>query len=135
MVIGREKVSLYQACDLFVLPTSQENFGFVLYEALAAGTTLITTRGVDTWPELEEAGATITEQHAPTLADAIEGLTGDAENLRQLGQAGRDWVFINLRPDRIVQLFERFYISAIGRGQNAETVAAIQQSRTKAPWG
>ena len=36
-VTGDEKVSLYQAADVFVLPTSQENFGFVLFEALAAG--------------------------------------------------------------------------------------------------
>jgi glycosyltransferase involved in cell wall biosynthesis len=116
MVIGREKVSLYQACDLFVLPTSQENFGFVLYEALAAGTTLITTRGVDTWPELEEAGATITEQHAPTLADAIERLTGDAENLARLGEQGRAWVFANLQPDGIVRRFCTLYEDAVAAG-------------------
>lgn len=115
MVIGDDKVSLYQACDLFVLPTSQENFGFVLYEALAAGCPLVTTRGVDTWPELEEAGASITEQDAAQLADAIEPMTRDRAERDRLGAKGRAWVFENLDPDRIVTAFERFYEQALGR--------------------
>ena len=115
MVIGDDKVSLYQSCDLFVLPTSQENFGFVLYEALAAGCPLVTTRGVDTWPELEEAGASITEQDAAQLADAIEPMTRDRAERDRLSANGRAWVFENLDPDRIVTAFERFYEQALGR--------------------
>ena len=42
-VAGREKVSLFETSDVFVLPTSQENFGFVLFEALAAKTPVVTT--------------------------------------------------------------------------------------------
>ncbi|CAN0567887.1 unnamed protein product, partial [Laminaria digitata] len=78
LVVGEEKIALYQAADLFVLPTSQENFGFVIYEALAAGTTVLTTKGVDTWPELEsQAHATICEQRDTSIASAIKTLTGD----------------------------------------------------------
>lgn len=112
MVVGTEKVSLYQAADLFVLPTSQENFGFVLYEALAAGCPLITTRGVDTWPELAEAGATITEQDAPRLADAIAAATADRSLRDERGARGRAWVFENLAPERTVRAFEDFYNEA-----------------------
>jgi len=115
MVIGDDKVSLYQASDLFVLPTSQENFGFVLYEALAAGCPLVTTKGVDTWPELEEAGASITEQDAARLADAIDPMTRDRAQRDRLGERGRAWVFKNLDPDHIVQSFEQFYERAIAR--------------------
>lgn len=115
MVIGDDKVSLYQACDLFVLPTSQENFGFVLYEALAAGCPLVTTRGVDTWPELEEAGATITEQDAAQLADAIGPITRSRDKRDRLGARGRAWVFENLDPSRIVAAFEDFYTRAMTR--------------------
>ena len=113
MVIGDDKVSLYQASDLFVLPTSQENFGFVLYEALAAGCPLVTTKGVDTWPELEEAGASITDQDAAQLADAIDPMTRDRAARDRLGERGRAWVFKNLDPDHIVQSFEQFYERAI----------------------
>jgi glycosyltransferase involved in cell wall biosynthesis len=56
MVKGVEKISLYQSADLFVLPTSQENFGFVVVEAMAAGVPVVTTKGMDLWPELEACG-------------------------------------------------------------------------------
>jgi len=87
----------------------------VLYEALAAGCPLVTTRGVDTWPELEEAGASITEQDAAQLADAIEPMTRDRAERDRLSANGRAWVFENLDPDRIVTAFERFYEQALGR--------------------
>ena len=110
LVVGDEKLSLYQAADLFVLPTSQENFGFVLYESLAAGTTLVTTKGVDTWPELQDqAQATICEQDSVSIADAIVALTSDQEALQKRGQIGRDWIFREMNPDRIIEQFEEFY--------------------------
>ncbi len=110
LVVGDEKVSLYQAADLFVLPTSQENFGFVLYESLAAGTTLVTTKGVDTWPELQEyAKATICKQEAQSFADTIAKLTSDKENLESLGKKGRAWIFDQMHPDKIITRFEALY--------------------------
>ncbi len=110
LVVGDEKISLYQAADLFVLPTSQENFGFVLYESLAAGTPLVTTKGVDTWPELQgQAQAVICEQQDKAIADSIAGLTADTQALEIRGQAGRKWIFDNLHPDNIIKSFEAMY--------------------------
>ncbi len=109
MVVGDEKVSLYQAADVFVLPTSQENFGFVFFEALAAGCPVITTRGVDTWPELEQAGALIVQQQAGAMADAIGSVTADRPDARRRGAEGRAWVFRNLDPANIVRAFEALY--------------------------
>ncbi len=113
LVVGDEKISLYRAADLFVLPTSQENFGFVIYESLAAGTTVLTTRGVDTWPELEQhAGATICEQDERDLAEHIKRLTDDRDRLEALGRDGRAWIFDQMHPDRIIERFEAFYARA-----------------------
>ncbi len=110
LVVGDEKISLYQAADLFVLPTSQENFGFVLYESLAAGTTLVTTKGVDTWPELQDkAQATICDQDAQVLAETIQGLTSNPDKLEKQGVAGRQWIFDQMHPDLIVKQFENMY--------------------------
>ena len=36
LVTGEAKTALYASADLFVLPTSQENFGFVCPEGVAA---------------------------------------------------------------------------------------------------
>jgi len=115
LVVGQEKLSLYQAADLFVLPTSQENFGFVLYEALAAGTPLITTKGVDTWPELQsQAGAVISTQDPGELAARISTLTSDREALRELGSRGRSWIFKEMHPKKIVGQFHKMYQDATG---------------------
>lgn len=110
LVVGNEKISLYQAADLFVLPTSQENFGFVLYESLAAGTPLLTTKGVDTWPELQsQAQAVICDQQDKAIADSIASLTPDKDALEARGQTGRKWIFENQHPDRVVERFEAMY--------------------------
>ncbi len=115
-VSGALKLSLYQAADLFVLPTSQENFGFVLFESLACGTPLVTTRGVDTWPELvESGGGVIADASPPAIADAMRDLLADRDRLRSMGASGRRWVFERLEPVAILARFEAMYARAVGR--------------------
>lgn len=118
-VTGDLKVSLYAACDLFCLPTSQENFGFVFFESLAAGTAVITTRGVDTWPELEASGGTVIvpetgEGMAVRIASAITGVLSEEGRSAAIGRTGRSWMFENMRPDQIAARFEAFYGRAAG---------------------
>tara|TARA_R110000868_G_scaffold119469_2_gene316769 strand:- start:48840 stop:50009 length:1170 start_codon:yes stop_codon:yes gene_type:complete len=113
MVTGDAKISLYQAADLFVLSTSQENFGFVLYESLAAGTPIVTTKGVDTWPELQErAQAVICDQTKDAFASAIQELTSDLPALNERGRLGRQWIFEEMHPDQIIGQFESMYSAA-----------------------
>jgi glycosyltransferase involved in cell wall biosynthesis len=111
---GIEKVSLFQAADVFVLPTSQENFGFVLFEALAATTPVVTTRGPDTWPELEASGgAVIVSQDVDAIADAVRAILDDDERRDAMGRAGRAWVFENLSGGSVATRLERLYAEAI----------------------
>ena len=109
-VTGDLKLSLYESADVFVLPTRQENFGFVFIEALACGLPVITTAGVDIWPELESSGgAIITDRAAGPLADTISSLSTQPDELRRKGVAGRKWVFEHMNPSRIVAMFESIY--------------------------
>jgi glycosyltransferase involved in cell wall biosynthesis len=114
-VSGAEKISLYEAADLFVLPTSQENFGFVLFEALAAATPVITTCGADTWTELEASGgALITKGDPEALATAAAALLDDPRRRRDMGRAGRAWVLNTLSGERIVQRYAQLYAEVAG---------------------
>jgi glycosyltransferase involved in cell wall biosynthesis len=112
MVSGLTKVSLFQAADVFVLPTSHENFGIVLVEAMAAGAPVITTRAVDLWQELQSAGAVIVDQDAGQIATAIRSLIADLPAAKQRGQQGREWVFRELDRDRVIGAYERMYRDA-----------------------
>jgi glycosyltransferase involved in cell wall biosynthesis len=114
MVQGELKWSLYQAATLFALPTSQENFGYVLLEALACATPVITTTGVDIWPELESSGGSriIKAQGpevAPAMGEAIASLLADPAALARMAAAGRAWALSFLDRDRILDAFEAMY--------------------------
>jgi glycosyltransferase involved in cell wall biosynthesis len=116
---GAEKVSLLQCAALCVLPTSQENFGFACFEALASGTPLLTTTGVDTRPELEASGgALIVEPTAAAIATGVRTLLADPNALQEMGARGRAWVLRELEPTGVVERFAAMYRAACtpGRG-------------------
>ena len=109
-VKGREKVSLYEAADLFVLPTSQENWGFVLIESLVCATPVITTKGVDIWSELESSGgALIAEQTPQAMAEAVANLLRDPDRLAAMRTKGRRWVLENLSLEQVLGRYEQLY--------------------------
>ncbi len=113
-VAGDLKRSLFQRADVFALATHQENFGIVFTESLACRTPLITTRGVDIWPELEASGGAIIADRTPeAFADAIEGIVADPETSPTMGEAGRRWVMEHLDVDRITTRFVEVYSKAV----------------------
>ena len=108
-VHGDAKLSLYQRADVFALPTHQENFGFVMPEAMACETAVVTTKGVDIWRELESAGARIVPRNAREFAREITNLLEDDDQRLHLGRLGREWVFDALDPQRVIQQFLDLY--------------------------
>ncbi|MDP7030248.1 MAG: glycosyltransferase [Phycisphaerales bacterium] len=112
---GEEKWSLFESCDLFVLPSSQENFGFVQFEALACATPVMTTVLVDTWKEVVASGGGIAvEQSADAIVEALTPLLADREALAAMGAAGRAWMFEHMSVDHIAGQLEAMYHDAAG---------------------
>jgi len=74
MLTGPLKWGAYDAADVFVLPSHQENFGIVVAEALASGLPVLTTPKVNIWREIKEAGAGIIH---PDTQEGTEKLLGD----------------------------------------------------------
>lgn len=114
-VSGARKVSAYAEADLVVLPTQQENFGFVFFEALSCGRPLVTSPDIDMASELEgSGGAVIVERDPEKLAEVLRWFREDVGRLRDYGARGRAWVLRELSADAIVERFEEFY-ERIGR--------------------
>ena len=113
---GDLKWSLYEAADLFVLPSSQENFGFVQFEALACQTPVMTTTLVDTWSEIVNSGGGIAvEQSVESILDGVLPLLEDRQVLQEMGRAGREWVFEHLSVEHIIGQIEMMYRDAAMR--------------------
>lgn len=108
-VEGEAKARLYAEASAFVLPSHQENFGLVLFEALAAGCPVITTRHVDTWRELQDQGnATIVESTPESIAKGIDRVLSSPEP-RHAALAGQGWVRTVLSPEALGPAYSRVY--------------------------
>ena len=85
-----EKWDLYGTADVFVLPTSSENFGAVVAEALASAVPVITTRAAP-WSSLAERGCGWwTEAGVEPLTAAIREAAGlPDDRRREMGARGR----------------------------------------------
>jgi glycosyltransferase involved in cell wall biosynthesis len=53
MLQGDDKWGAYYACEVFCLPSHQENFGIVVAEALACGKPVLISNKVNIWREIE----------------------------------------------------------------------------------
>jgi glycosyltransferase involved in cell wall biosynthesis len=86
-----ELISLYQAADIFVLPTRAEGFGIAAVEASAAGLPVISTR-VGAIAEIVvegETGFVIPPDDPHALAQILLRLVENPDLRFRLGQAGR----------------------------------------------
>lgn len=102
----------YAAADLFVLPSSEEVWGLVLNEAVAAGLPVITTDRVGAAPDIVEGGGNglvVPANDAGWLADAITCILEGATRTRCMGE-------------RSLEIAERFRIGQTLRG----VLAAIE---------
>jgi glycosyltransferase involved in cell wall biosynthesis len=107
---GHLKLSLYESASLMAMPTSQENFGFVFPESLACGTPVVTTKGVDIWPQLERSGASLIVDRTPeAFADAVEGLLADPARLAAMREKARPFVFSEYDEERLLDAYEKMY--------------------------
>lgn len=92
-VEGARKQACFDEADIFVLPTYSENFGIAVAEALANELPVITTTGAP-WQDLVEhhCGWWVAPGVQGVSGALIEALECDPEELRKMGQRGRQLV-------------------------------------------
>ena len=109
-VEGDRKTALLRASSLFVLPTSQENYGLVFPEAMACGLPVITTKGVDIWHELEQSGgAIIIDGSKEQLVSSIISLLEDDSTRMSMSNAAKLWVTDTFTNDTVVNRYIELY--------------------------
>jgi glycosyltransferase involved in cell wall biosynthesis len=59
MLDGDAKWSTIYNCDAFILPSSQENFGIAIVEAMACKKTVLISKNVNIWRQIENGGGSI----------------------------------------------------------------------------
>ena len=83
--------ALYEAADVFCLPSFAEGIPIVLMEAMAMEIPVVATRimGVPELVEHERSGLLVSPARADALADALVRLLTDPPLRREMGRAGR----------------------------------------------
>jgi glycosyltransferase involved in cell wall biosynthesis len=95
----------YTTADLFTLPSRMENFPLVLLEAMASGLAVVAT-DVGGVPELVvhgETGLLVPPNDPDALADAINDLLDDPEEMERMGARGRQLVSDQYTWDRVAE--------------------------------
>lgn len=115
-----EKWALLAAADVVVLPSSSENFGIALLEAMGVGVPVVTTRTVGLAAAIAsaECGLVLADERVATLRAAIDALLRDPSLRRQMGDNGRRLVHERYSWDTIARQFEGLY-SEIVEAQRA----------------
>lgn len=112
MLTGEVKWGAFRSADALILPSHQENFGFVVAEAMACAIPVLVSDKVNIWREVREAQAGLVE---PDTADGIRNLIRRFYDLSADDQAN----MANYARQGFVRYFDievaaRAFASAIG---------------------
>ncbi|HVE79023.1 MAG TPA: glycosyltransferase [Gemmatimonadaceae bacterium] len=122
-VTGAEKARLLAEADVFVLPSSQENFGLSATEAMAAGVPVILSEAVAVAGAACDAGAAlVAARDAGAIADALARVLRDGELRRAMSERAAAFARRHYSWDRAAAaLLQRF--AALPRTGAARTPA------------
>jgi glycosyltransferase involved in cell wall biosynthesis len=113
-VTGAEKWALIRSCDLFALPSSQENFGVAALEALACGRPAVVAPGVGLAEAIVGAGAGLCVESEPrALGSALAALLADEAARMRMGEAGKALARCQYSWEAVAARMERIYLDSI----------------------
>jgi glycosyltransferase involved in cell wall biosynthesis len=117
---GALKWGAYASAELFLLPSRQENFAITVAEAMQMGLPVIVSKKVNTWSDVETAGAGVVldEQGIEKeLEAAIRVLLLDNESLKRMGERGQEYARANLTWANAASRLLQCYGEVIGGGR------------------
>ena len=115
-VSGEDKNLLLQGADLFTLTSYSENFGVAVLEALAAGTSTLTTPGVALSEILEKENlGYVTELDIDIIASNIEYILSHLKEAKEKGDRASQFVRENYTWDTIALKMIEIYENVINK--------------------
>jgi glycosyltransferase involved in cell wall biosynthesis len=112
-VSGDEKRDVLRKASLLVLPSSQENFGLCVLEALAEGVPVVVSRDVNLANDIADAGAGwISAIDVASLQKTISEAMAHEEQRLSRGLAGKLFSK-NFSWERIAEELEKMYLAII----------------------
>jgi glycosyltransferase involved in cell wall biosynthesis len=110
--------SLYQACDIFALPSQCEGFPLTVQEAMASGLPVVTTHdpGYDMYG-LDPDYVALLAPAGPDLKDVIDALAADPHKRHEMAQYSRRFAEDNFSWDGHVSTLMRTYQALVLEGQ------------------
>ena len=123
-----DKASIFDACDVFALPSIAESFGIVYLEAWLCEKPVIGARigAVQCVIEDGEDGFLVDPQGTGELFEAILRLIRDPELCRRLGRRGREKTMARFTWSKVTDAVEAIY---------SETAASRPSRRSRGPAG
>jgi len=110
-----EKASLFDAMDLFVMPSQAESFGIVYLEAWLCRRPVIGARGGAVGCVIRDGvdGLLVDPTDPSSLAAAILNLLSDEERRRRLAEAGYEKTVAMFTSDHIADQIEKIYEAVV----------------------
>ncbi len=112
-------LSVFSACDLFLMPSIAEAFGLMALEAMAAGRPVVCFEGtaLPAVTHAPECGIAVPMGDAKALRAAIDRMMCDSGEARERGALGREIARTEYAYDTYLRGLASLYESVLARGQ------------------
>jgi glycosyltransferase involved in cell wall biosynthesis len=126
--------------DILVLPTHREGFPLVLLEAAAMGLPIVATRVTGCLDAVQDnmTGTLVPAADAGALAVGLNRYVCDPVLRRRHGEAAREWVLREFRPENIWQAVYHEYVRwLLSKGFTPQGKAPLEWSdnaQADRPW-
>ncbi len=117
---------VYSACDVFVLPSHDDNLPLTGLEAMACGTPVVgfAAGGIPDYVRPGVSGALVQVGDANELGETLRSLVVDRERLQRLGQGARRIIESEFYGKREAESYQRLYAALLGEAVREERRAA-----------
>jgi glycosyltransferase involved in cell wall biosynthesis len=129
----KDKGSLFEAFDVFALPSTEESFGIAYLEAWACGKAVIGARIGPTQCVIDEGvDGLMVDPHDPEdLAQALIRLLADRDRRDRMGRSGRAKTMEHYTWDKVIDRIERLYLDLATTRSEGRSVA--ERTRRQSP--